>query len=236
MRRSWLLCAATCLAGCGNVMSMATPDAAGGGDGTPNDGFHPCAPDSCLLADDFTGTALDAALWGASVGGGATVSVGNGQLVIKLPAAAEAFADVYSLVGFPAGVALEAVVTLNAGQFYDHKGIGFASGRISHQCDVGETDAAMFRGQDGDGYIESKAGSTYSCTRTLSMYPRSTSKLQITRMADQVVFHRDDTELPAMTTNVPGGLLPVRFSAYTYTTAPLQPVEIDVDYVFVKRQ
>jgi len=31
------------------------------------------------------------------------------------------------------------------------------------------------------------------------------------------------------------GLLPVRFSAYTYTIAPTAPVQIDVDYVRVSR-
>jgi hypothetical protein len=233
-RAPLLVSAATSLLACGNVKGMDSPaDAAA----TPGDTAvsNPCAPGTCLLADDFNRPSLDTAMWGTSVGGGATVTQTGGHLTLHVPAVAGAFADVYSLIGFPAGTTLEASVTFSAGQVFDHKGAGFASSAVSDQCNVGETDAAMFRGQDGDGYIETKVAGVYSCNQTVPMYPGGTNTIQIERKADQVVFHQNNVTLPAITNNLPAGLLPVRFSAYTYTMAPTQPVQIDVDYVLVKR-
>ncbi|HEX3474664.1 MAG TPA: hypothetical protein VHT91_06455 [Kofleriaceae bacterium] len=231
-----LALAATVLIGCGNV--AATAHDAGPSDGAAGDAaFNPCAPDTCLLADDFTGATLNGSLWGTATGGGATITQANGLLTIQLPAVINAFADVYSLVGFPTGTLFEAKVTINAGQFYDHKAIGFSSSRIDEQCNAGETDAVMFRSQDGDAYVETKAANAYTCDVTTTMYLGGTSTYQIARTATQVVFTRDGASRPAVTATLPTGLLPVRFSAFTYSmNKPMQPVQIDVDYVFVKRQ
>jgi hypothetical protein len=219
------------LVGCGDVTAIA--DAATSGSDAP---ANLCGPNPCLLSDDFGGAMLNLSTWGFAVSGGGTISQSNGVLTLRLPAVANAYADVYSLVGFPAGTSFEASVTFSAGQFYDHKGAGFASARIGSGCDQGETDAAMFRGQDGDGYVETKvSGGTSTCTLTTKMYPGSVTKMQIARLADQVVFRQDNTSLAPVTTNVPMGLLPVRFSAYTFTTAPMAPVQISVDYVRVSR-
>jgi hypothetical protein len=224
-----LAIAATSLLACGDV--QATADAAGsaGSDAPAN----PCAPNACLLSDDFGGTALNTAIWGTSVGGGATVTQSNGILTLRLPAAANAFADVYSLVGFPVGTTFEAKVTFTAGQIFDHKGAGFASARVGADCGVGETDAAMFRGQDSDSYVETKVGG--ACTFTAHGYPSGAKVMQISRAADQVVFRENTVMVPPVKVNVPTALLPIRFSAYTYTMAPGQPVQIDVDYVHVSR-
>jgi hypothetical protein len=233
MRTRLLALAVSSLIGCGDVKGLSA-DAARV-DSTPIDAaYNPCAPDPCLLADDFSGAALDTARWGTAVGGGATVTQANGKLTIRLPAAANAFADVYSQVGFPVGASFEASVTFSAGQFYDHKGIGFSSMRVDSGCNVGETDAAMFRGQDGDSYVETKVATAYSCTKATTMYPAGTSKLQIVRAADQVTFRQNGIALPSLSSNVPAGLLPIRFSAYTFTLPPGQPVQIDVDDVFVR--
>lgn len=48
------------------------------------------------------------------------------------------------------------------------------------------------------------------------------------------MFTQNGVAQPPVTTNVPSGTLPVRFSAYTFTSAPMHPVEIDVDTVFVR--
>lgn len=226
----------TVLIGCGNV--AATASDARPGDGATGDAtFNPCAPDTCLLADDFSGAALNPSIWGTMTGGGATITQANGLLTIQLPAVINAFADVYSLAGFPTGTLFEAKVTVNPGQFYDHKGIGFSSSRIDQQCNVGETDAVMFRGQDGDAYLETKAANVDTCKPLTTMYPGGTSTYQIARAATQVVFTKDGASQPAVTANLPTGLLPVRFSAFTYSmNKPAQPVQIDIDYVFVKRQ
>jgi hypothetical protein len=226
----FLALAVTVLIGCGDVAAIAHD--AGPGDAA----FNPCAPDTCLLADDFSGAALNRSIWGTATGGGATITQASGLLTLQLPAAIDAFADVYSLVGFGPGTVFEARVTISPGQFYDHKGIGFASGRIDNQCDAGETDAVMFRAQDGDAYVETKVASAASCKLTTMMYPGGTGTYQIARAASQVVFTQNGATQPAVTANLPTGLLPVRFSAFTFSIMPAQPVQIDVDYVFVKRQ
>ena len=229
-----LALAVTVLIGCGNVAATAS-DARPGDGATGDAASNPCAPATCLLSDDFDGTSLDTSKWGMTASAGATITVASGQLTIKLPAVANAFADVHSLAGFPVGATLEATVTFSPGQVADHKGAGFASDRVGSGCEVGETDSAMFRGQDGDAYIETKAANTASCTKTTTMYPGGTSKLKIARMGNQVVFTQNGAAQPAVTANVPVGLLPVRFSAYTFTTTgPPLPVEIDVDTVFVR--
>lgn len=213
------------LAGCGSV-SGSHPDAA-------PDAANPCAPKTCLLADDFSGPTLDSAKWTVATGGGASVVQQGGMLKIQLPAAPDAFADVASLTGFPDGATFEAAVTFTPGQFYDHKGAGFASARIAADCGVGEMEAAMFRGQDGDAYVETKTGNVHTCTLTGQSYPTQSGMLRITRAGDHVQFMQDGVALAPATMNVPTGLLPIRFSAYTYTMPPMQPLEIDVDWVAV---
>jgi hypothetical protein len=223
---------AGCLAGCGDVTAMADAATSAGGDAPAN----PCGPNSCLLSDDFGGVTLNTSMWGVAMGGGGTVTESNGVLTLRLPAVANAYADVYSLVGFPSGTTFEAKVTFSAGQFYDHKGAGFASARVGSGCDMGETDAAMFRGQDGDGYVETKvSGNTPTCTLTTRNYPEGASIMQVSRLVDRVLFRQNNGSLDPIMTNVPMGLLPVRFSAYTFTTAPAAPVQIDIDYVRVSR-
>lgn len=226
-----LMLAATPLLACGDVQATGAAVDAAGIDAAPNR----CTPSPCLLSDEFEAASLDTSTWGAVVGGGATVTQTKGVLTLRLPAAANAYADVYSLVGFPAGTTFKASVTFSASQFYDHKGAGFASARISSGCDVGETDAAMFRGQDGDGYVETKLGGGSTCTLTVHDYPAGTNTLQISRGADQVLFTQNNVMFEPVKTNVPTGLLPIRFSAYTFTTAPDNPVQIDVDWVIVTR-
>lgn len=229
----FLALAVTVLIGCGDVAAMAN-DARPGDSATGDAAVNPCAPATCLLMDDFSGTSLDTSKWGMTASPGATITVASGVLTIRLPAAANAYADVHSLVGFPVGATFEATVTFSPGQFYDHEGVGFASDRVGSGCDMGETDSALFRGQDGDAYVETKAANAFTCNKTTTMYPGGTSKLQIARMGSQVVFTQNGVAQAMVTTNVPTSTLPVRFSAYTFTTAPMHPVQIDVAAVFVR--
>lgn len=227
------------LLGCGNVNSPETPDAptAPGVDAAPtaDAAVNRCAPQTCLLADEFDGTALDPEIWGVELAGGATARVKNGVLTLHLPASPEAFADVYSLVGFPAGTTFLASATFTSGQFYDHKGAGIASSGIRADCFSGETEAAMFRGQDGDTYVETKLAGTATCNLTTKDYQAGTHALKIVRETDQVVFTQNDVALDPVKTRIPTGLLPVRFTAYTYETAPGAAVQINVDWVAVLR-
>jgi hypothetical protein len=239
-----LLALALPAAACGNVGSSATPDApiAPIADAAPDTtapgadaALNRCAPATCLLADEFDGASLDPSIWALTLQGGATAKVSNGTLTLHLPATPEAFADVYSLVGFPAGTTFLASVTFSSGQFYDHKGVGFSSSGITADCFSGETEAAMFRGQDGDSYLETKLAGTATCTLMTKDYQAGTHAVKIVRDADRVVFTQNDVALDPITSHVPTGLLPIRFTAYTYETAPGAAVEIVVDWVAVLR-
>ena len=239
-----LLALAVPLIACGNVDSRAAPDAPTTPEAdaapdatapTADAALNRCAPATCLLADEFDGATLDPSLWGLTLQGGATAKVSNGVLTLHLPASPEAFADVYSLVGFPAGTTFLASVTFSSGQFYDHKGVGFSSSGISADCFSGETEAAMFRGQDGDSYTETKLAGTSTCTLMTKDYQAGTHAVKIVREADKVVFTHNDVALDPVTSHIPTGLLPIRFTAYTYETAPGAAVEITVDWVAVTR-
>lgn len=232
-RRAFPAALAATLIACGGVEAI-SPDATPDPDVGAPDGPATCTPSPCtLLSDDFNGTSLDPAVWSVATAGGATVALQNGMLRIRLPAAADAWADVFSKTAFPVGTTFEASATLSAGQFYDHKGIGFASGRIGPICDAGESDSVMFRGQDDDGYVQTKTAHVSACSLATDTYPGGTRTLRIQRLADQVLFRQDSTQYPPARTRLPPMPLPVRFSAYTYTTAPAQPVQIDIEWVLV---
>jgi hypothetical protein len=234
---------AASLTGCGDVKAPVAPDAPESPADAPADPasdtasdapLNRCATGACLLVDEFDGANLNPSLWGVTLAGGATARLRNGILSIRLPAAVEAFADVYSLVGFGVDTTFMASVTFTPGQFYDHKGVGFSSSRITTGCDAGESDAVMFRGQDDDAYIETKTAHVATCSLTTDTYPAGQRTLRITRLADQVMFRHNGTQYPAITTRLPTAPLPVRFSAYTYTNnMPAQPVQIDIDWVLV---
>src|SRR4051812_47516672 len=75
--------AVTVLIGCGNVAGTAHD--AGPGDGAADAAFNPCAPDTCLLADDFSGAALNRSIWATATGGGATITQASGLLTSSSP-------------------------------------------------------------------------------------------------------------------------------------------------------
>jgi hypothetical protein len=204
-------------------------DGGGSGDGGA------CTTGPCtLLSDNFDATGVDTAVWRVITGGGGTVVQRNGILTLSLPAVAGAFADVASVAAFPVGTTFEASVTFSRGQTYDHKGAGFASARVTENCGTNETDAAMFRGQDNVLTVETALAGTNACSLREQNYVAGKHALRVARVNDMVVFGEDGAT-QAVTTAVPTTALPVRFSAYTFTTAPVQPVEIDVDSVTVTR-
>ncbi len=188
-----------------------------------------------LLEDNFSSGSLNTSLWGTAVGGGSTVSQSGGYLTMTVPTAGNAYADLYSLTSFPVGSTFEARVYLSAGQWLDHKGIGYADARIGPDCGSGETQAAMWRGQDGDKYTETKIVPT-SCNGVIRQtgYPAGWRTIKVVRVnSAQVDFYEDGVLLGTHTTSVPTGSIPIRFSAYTYTWGPSSPITIQVDWVKV---
>jgi len=226
----WCVVGIMLLQGCGSVNAGNT-----GADGSVGDSSGACTTGPCtLLSDDFTATSIDMALWRVNMGGGATVIQRNGMLTLSLPAAAGAFADVVSIAAFPVGTTFEGKVKFSAGQLYDHKGAGFSSARVTENCGTNETDAAMFRGQDGVFVVETALAGTNACPLREQNYLGVMHTLRVARVNDTVVFGEDGTTV-TVTTAVPTTALPIRFSAYTFTAAPAQPVQIDVDSVTVTR-
>jgi hypothetical protein len=222
--------AAAALCGCGKVAAMQTAGAdAAGADAAG--GANSCDP--CFLSDDFSAASLNTSRWAVAVGGGGSVVQHDGKVTLQLPAAANAYADLSSVMKFPVGSTFEASVTFTAGQGHDHKGYGFASGRVGSDCSHGETEAAMFRGQDDAAVLETETGGIATCNGTVQPYPAGTSILRVAWTSTQVVFQDNSTHYDPVTTNLPAGPLPVRITAYTYTSAPKSAVQIDVDYVIV---
>jgi len=188
-----------------------------------------------LLEDYFSSGSINTSLWGTAVGGGATIVQSGGYLQISVPNAANAYADVYSKSYFPVGTTFEARVWVGSGQSYDHKGIGYANARVGPDCGSGETQAAMWRGQDRDKYTETKrSSSSYNCTKRQSNYPSGWRTIKVERVSSsQVKFYENESLIGTHSSYIPTGSLRIRFSAYTYTLAPSDYVTIWVDWVKV---
>jgi len=205
-------------------------------------GDYPSPPDvtvnvqsNTLLYDDFSSGSINTSLWGTVVGGGATIVQSGGYLQISIPNVANAYADLYSKSYFALGTTFEARVWVGSGQSYDHKGIGYANARVGADCGSGETQAAMWRGQDRDKYTETKtSSSSYNCTKRQSNYPSGWRTIKVQRVSSsQVKFYENESLIGTHTSYIPTGSLRIRFSAYTYTLAPSDYVTIWVDRVKV---
>jgi hypothetical protein len=184
-----------------------------------------------LFDDEFNDAGLPN--WTRSTSGLAAISVSNGYLQLSLPPAANATADVSTIPTFGPGTSVHMSVTLTAGQVFDHHGLGYANAAVSSNCGLGETEAAMFRGQDTDRYVETELGGSYTCDSFQSSYPAGTRMLDIVRGATSVDFYENGTLVRSETTTLSSSALPIHLSAYTFTSAPALPILIRVDYVRV---
>ncbi|MCA9670528.1 MAG: hypothetical protein KC503_33255 [Myxococcales bacterium] len=224
-------CGGSCQPGSGCCTPSCSDKTCGTSDGC---GGSCSAGSGChLLYDDFN--TLDTSVWAVAVSTGASAAVASGELRITLPAAANAYADVATKMSFGPTTTLEARVYLSAGQFYDHRGLGFANARIGDSCGAspGERDAAQWRGQDDDLYRQSARASQHACTKHADAYAAGWHTIKIVRSAASVAFYLDGQLAYTEQNNVPSASLPVRFSAYTFTSAPGQSLQIRVDWVRV---
>jgi hypothetical protein len=198
-----------------------------------------CVDGACQQLDDaFDGTGIDDARWGVTTGGGATVGVTGGELVLDVPAVANAYAEVFSRLGFSAGSVLEARVYMSAAQFYDHRGIGFSDRRVGADCNdaAGESEAAQWRAQDEARVAESKVGSRADCDVLSPSYPSGYRTIKIVRDPARTLFYEDGALIKENSTpaQISSARLSVRFSAFTYYAAgPSVPITIRVDWVKV---
>jgi hypothetical protein len=158
---------------------------------------------------------------------------------VHLPAAANVSADIASLATFPVGTTFEASVGISAGQVYDHKAIGFSNAPVASNCYSGESESALWRGQDSDLYVQPKSGNVGDCTLKLtssygaSLPPLPLVDFKIERVSDAIVNFSQDGASTQANSNISTIALPIRFSAYTFTSAPANPVDILVDWVSV---
>jgi hypothetical protein len=197
-----------------------------------------CLQSNTLLEDQFASTSIDGGRWGTAAGGGATVSVTGGELVLEVPAQANAYAEIFSKTSFPVGSVLEARVYLSAAQFYDHRGIGFSDRGIGADCNdiAGENQAAQWRAQDEAWVAEAKVGSELDCDPVSSTYAGGYRTIKIVRQASQVEYYEDGVSMKTITKlpQLSSAALPVRFSAFTYySTGPAAPITVRVDWVKV---
>ena len=92
----------------------------------------------------------------------------------------------------------------------------------------------MWRGQDGTKMTETKTGGSAVCTPSQSNYPAGWRTIKVVRVsASQVQIYEDSVLIGTHATQVPGGSLPIRFSGWTYTFGPSQPIAIQVDWAKV---
>lgn len=191
-----------------------------------------------LLEDQFDGAALDSSRWSAASAGGGTVSVSGGELLVQVPAQTNAWAEAASKASFPVGAVFEARVFLSSAQFYDHRGVGFASGHVGADCNDtgGGSHSAQWRGQDEAKVAECKNGTEIDCQAVSTSYPGGWRTIKIVRRADRVEFYENGVSMRVATeaAKLPSSALPVRFSAFTYySAAPGSPITIRVDWVKV---
>ena len=215
-----------------DLADLATPDLSKVDLAPPPD----LAP-ALLLYDNFTGAALDPNKWAVQTAGGATVTQAGAMLTLNVPAAANALADVSSKLTFPVGTTVEMKVTFSAGQFYDHHVLGYASAPVGPDCNLeAASEAVAFRGQDTARLFEAKTGNTNTCgSAYVSNYPAGTHVLKVLRpTTGGVQFYEDGALVGVLTTTLPTGPVPVRFSVFTYATAaPTTPITLSIQYVKV---
>ena len=192
-----------------------------------------------LLIDDFTSNTLDTTKWHANTDGGASLSIANGMLTLSAPSAAAAFAEIASVGTFGVGTTFEASVSLEAGQTYDEKGIGYANLRLWDDCQSGETEAAMFRGLNNQLVIEPKAGNLSQCLSASAepgSYLAGTRDFKVVRLSGGQIDFYDGATLQSDVARVPQGALPVRFGVFTSAVnPPAKPVVLHVDWVKVTK-
>jgi hypothetical protein len=188
-----------------------------------------------LLYDDFSGAALNTTLWGTAMSTGSTIVQSGGMLTVTIPAAANRWADLFSVKSFGLGTTFEARVNLSAGQLYDHKGIGYANARVGSDCSQGETEAAMWRGQDASRELEAKTSGAWTCGATGGSYVAGWRTIKVVRRLHRPSLLRGRYLLGTRTTNLPSGDVPIRFSGWTFTSPPGAPITIQIDWVRVMK-
>jgi len=188
-----------------------------------------------LLYDEFTGSTLNTAIWVANKGSGTTITQSGGNLNITVPAAVDAWVDLYSKQAFPVGTTFEARVYVSGGQWYDHKGIGFADKKIKYDCGLNQTEAeaAMWRGQDEANETETAITGQSCYTQSLGNYSAKWMKLKVVRKSNTQVDFTVDGAVRTHTAYISSWSLPVRFSVMTYSSAPSNSISIKIDWVKV---
>lgn len=199
------------------------------------------AGSGCLLLNDpFTTGPLDRTKWSYTANGtGSRAAVANGVLTIAAGKTANAEAEVVSKMTFGSGVTFEARVRLNAGQFYDHKGIGWSNKGVGVHCGAteGATDAIQWRGQDTSQQTQVMRAGLFTCNTKRSTYAAGWRTIKIVRDASRADFYEDNVLIDTVTTTLPSASMPVRISASTFTSGvPAAPVVIIVDWIRVRSQ
>jgi hypothetical protein len=195
-----------------------------------------------LLDETFDNNTIDPTKWTITTGNGGQVTIANGVVTLRAPAAANAYAEIASVATFGVGTTMTAHVHWNVSQLYDEKGSGFANKRITDSCGSNESEAAMFRGMNFDLLLETATGINPKCQpytdgQEVSPYAAGDRVLVINRLSASQVTFIDNGKAPFSTTAfVSSANLPVRFGVFTSTANPsASDVIMTVDSVRVTK-
>jgi hypothetical protein len=148
-----------------------------------------------LFGDDFPGAALDGGKWTTIVG---SASVSGGECTLLRAGGVDV--DIRTTAGFGANTAYRSKLKTNLGAYIQHFGMSNRTTSINwHSSD------------DGSFYYQTSNAQTYSYTNNETAYTRNSNVLpdanyhtyDITRLAGECKFYRDDGLLQTHTTNIP---------------------------------
>ncbi|MEA3357654.1 MAG: DUF2341 domain-containing protein, partial [Patescibacteria group bacterium] len=185
--------------------------------------------------DDFEDESIDTGKWTTTTTGfGAFVTENSGEINIHTDAISNTTADLISQNSYGPDVAIMFRASISAGQWSDHKGLGFLSTNVGNDWDQ-TGDSVHWRGQDDDLYASNKYSG--SCTNAFieDGYFSGYRTWEIAWLSSEIRYYADGIFKATHTTNVPSVSITPRFSLKTYTTAPANPLDVFVDYVYVRK-
>jgi hypothetical protein len=193
-----------------------------------------------LLGDDFNDGTLDTNIWTTSATGtGAYVNESDGYANIHTNAISNTTADLISTTAYGPEVAMRFSARISAGQLYDHKALGFLNTNVGYDINALD-DSTTYRTQDGDIYVSNSTSTgVYQDTRleqsTYPSYSGSFKTWEILWQSSSVKYNFEEIAKATHVSYVPSVSITPRFSLNTYTIAPTNPLDINVDWIVVRK-
>ena len=188
--------------------------------------------------DDFEDGSVDSNKWVIYSDNGSINEV-DGELQIRSNSMADSIVDLISKEKYGPGVAMKFRAGVSEGHRLDHKGLGFMSDNAGVNFNQLEN-YIYWRGQKDKLYVSNKYPSTSAdevccgCTLIEQNYAPGYRTWEIRWLDSEIRYYiNGDLEATHTTESTKTKITP-RFSLNTYTTAPADPADISVDWVFVR--